>query len=401
MSSGDDYIIFGSPSIGDEELQEVRATLESCWIGTGPRVKRFEEAFAEYVGAKYAVALNSCTACLHLAMVTAGLEPGDEVITTPMTFAATANAIIHAGGVPVFVDCDRRSMNIDVNQIEAAITPRTRAILPVHFAGRPCDMEAIGRIASRHGLMVIEDAAHCIEGAYHGRKIGTISPITCFSFYVTKNMTTSEGGMICTDDAELAEQVKVYGLHGLSGDAWRRFSDGGYRHYEVVFPGFKNNMTDLAAAIGLCQLPRLVPWLTRRGEIWSQYDEAFADLPCWRPAPPEPGTVHARHLYTLLLDCAAAGLSRDQFMAELHQRGIGTGVHYRALHLHKYYRERFGYKPEDFPNAAWISERTVSLPLSAKLTPEDVDRIVTTVQSVLSKSRRHAPSEPRGQGESI
>lgn len=370
-------------------MAAVLRTLRSGWIGTGPRVTQFEEAFARYIGTSRAIALNSCTACLHLALLTADLAPGDEVITTPLTFAATSNAIVHAGATPVFVDVDRRTMNIDPDRIPAAITPRTRALLPVHFAGRPCEMDAIHRIAAAHRLKVIEDAAHCIEGYYHGRKIGTISRVTCFSFYVTKNMTTGEGGMICTDDAELAAKIKTYGLHGMSHDAWKRFSDAGYRHYEIIFPGFKYNLTDLAAAMGLCQLPRIEAWLRRREAIWSRYDEAFRNLPCRIPAPPAPDTRHARHLYTLLLDVEALRMSRDEVMAQLHARGIGTGVHYRALHLQAYYRDRFGFRPEDFPNAAWISERTISLPLSAKLTDSEVDRIIKAVQDVLGRSNYH------------
>ena len=380
------YIVFGSPSIGPEEINAVCETLKTCWIGTGPKVNEFENAFSKYLGARRCVALNSCTACLHLALLTVGVKPGDEVITTPLTFAATSNSILHVGATPVFVDVDESTMNIDPKQIEEAITPRTRAILPVHFAGRPCDMDPINQIASNYRLSVIEDAAHCIEGIYHGKKIGTISPVTCFSFYVTKNMTTAEGGMISTNDDNLASRVKTYGLHGLSQDAWKRFSDSGYKHYEVIFPGFKYNMTDIAAALGLCQLPRVEGWLKRREEIWARYDEAFADLPCKTPSPAEDGTRHARHLYTLLVDIDA-GLDRDAVMAGLHKLGIGTGVHYRAVHLHKYYRERFGYRPEDFPAAAYISDRTISLPLSAKLTDEEVDRVINAVKRTLVSAR--------------
>ena len=387
MPGSDPYIVFGSPYIGPEEFEEVRKTLESNWIGTGPRASALEKAFAEYVGCDHAVALNSCTASLHLSMVGSGIGPGQEVITTPLTFAATANAIVHVGATPVFVDVDRNTMNIDPARIEAAVTEHTKAIMPVHFAGRPCDMDAIGDIAERHGLLVIEDAAHCIEGSFRGRKIGAISPLTCFSFYVTKNMTTGEGGMICTNDGELARRLKVYGLHGLSGDAWKRFSDGGYRHYEVIFPGFKYNMTDLAASIGLCQLPRIETWIRQREEIWARYDEAFADLPCQTPAPAEVDTVHARHLYTLLIDEDACGISRDAFMGELHKRGIGSGVHYRALHLHAYYKERFGFAEDDFPEASWVSNRTVSLPLSAKLTDDEVERIIGNVTDLLTSSQ--------------
>lgn len=356
--------------------------METCWIGTGPRVHELEMSFAAYTGAKYALATSSGTAALHLAMVTSGVGAGDEVITTPMTFCATANAIIHTGATPVFADCKKDDMNIDPAAIEASITPRTKAILPVHFAGRPCDMDEIEAIAKRHGLFVIEDAAHATESVYRGRKIGTLSKLSCFSFYVTKNMTTGEGGMVTTDDPDLAKRIKIFGLHGLSADAWERFSDKGYKHYEVVFPGFKYNLTDLAASIGLAQLPHLATWLARREVVWKRYDDAFADLPVTRPAPPAPDTQHARHLYTLLIDDEAP-VRRDQFMAEMHRRRVGTGVHYRALHTHPYYLERFGYAPEQFPNAFAIGERTVSLPLSPKLTDADIERIIREVRSIL------------------
>jgi dTDP-4-amino-4,6-dideoxygalactose transaminase len=376
------YIIFGSPIIDAETIASVTGVLESCWLGTGPKVHALETEFAKYTGAKYALATSSCTAALHLAMVASGVGTGDEVITTPMTFCATSNAIIHTGATPVFVDCERSSMNIDPDAIEAAITPRTKAILPVHFAGRPCDMERIGAIAKKHDLLVIEDAAHAIEGAFHGKKIGSISSLTCFSFYVTKNMTTAEGGMLTTDDPELARKVKIFGLHGLSADAWGRFSDKGYKHYDVIFPGFKYNLTDLAASIGLVQLPHLPEWLARREQIWNEYDAAFASLPVTLPAPPAPNTVHARHLYTLLVN-SDARLQRDEFLSAMHGKRIGAGVHYRALHTHPYYRERWGFRPEQFPNAFHIGERTVSLPLSPKLTDKDVARVIAAVRSIV------------------
>jgi dTDP-4-amino-4,6-dideoxygalactose transaminase len=376
------YIVFGSPTIDREAIAAVARTMESCWIGTGPRVHEFEAAFAGYVEAKHALATSSCTAALHLAMVASGVGAGDEVITTPMTFCATANAILHTGATPVFVDCQRDSMNIDPAAIEAAITSRTKAIVPVHFAGRPADMDAITAIAERHNLLVIEDAAHAIESRYHGRKIGSIGHLTCFSFYVTKNMTTGEGGMVTTNDAALAEKIRVLGLHGLSADAWNRFSDAGYRHYDVVWPGFKYNLTDMAASLGLSQLPKLGGWLKRREELWQRYDQAFAGLPLRTPATPAPNTLHARHLYTILLD-AQAPLSRDAFLAEMHRRQIGTGVHYRALHVHPYYRDRWKFRPEQFPNALAIGQSTVSLPLMPKLTDEDAARVVEAVRALL------------------
>lgn len=380
-----DRIVFGSPVIGEAEIAEVVDTLRSGWIGTGPKVMRFEEMFRTYIGAKHAIAVNSATAALHLSLTVAGIGRGDEVITTPMTFAATANAVLHTGATPVFVDVNADSMNIDPARIEAAVTSRTRAIVPVHFAGRACDMDAITAVAEKHGLLIIEDAAHCIEGRYHDRKIGTIGALTCFSFYVTKNLVTGEGGMVTTENDDHAEKIKTYALHGMSADAWQRFSSKGYRHYQVVFPGFKYNMTDMQASLGIHQLPRLEQWLARRSEIWRRYNEAFADLPIATPAPDEPGTVHARHLYTILIEESRCGTARDQVLRELHERGIGTGVHYTALHLHPYYRERFGYREGDFPQAERIGDSTLSLPLSARLTDGAVGQIIDAVRAVIGR----------------
>ena len=377
------FIVFGAPLIGEEEIAEVVATLRSGWIGTGPRALAFEEAFRDYTGAAHAVAVNSCTAGMHLALIVAGVGAGDEVITTPMTFCATANVILHVGAVPVFVDVDKATLNIDPNRIEAAVTPRTRAILPVHMAGRPCDIDAVRAVAARHALTVIEDAAHCVEGRVGERRIGSISELTCFSFYATKNLTTAEGGMVTTSRADWAEALRRYRLHGLDQDAWKRYGPGGVRHYEAVVPGFKYNLSDLQAAMGLPQLRRLEQNLKRREEVWAIYDAAFVGLALTVPAAPAAGTRHARHLYTLLVDEARAGVTRDTFRERLNAMGVGTGVHFIAVHLHAYYRERFGFKPEDFPNAAWISARTVSLPLSAKLTDREVERVVEAVKGSL------------------
>ena len=382
----DRYLIFGAPVIGEEEIAEVVDSLRTAWLGTGPKVDHFEELLRDYTGAQHAMALHSCTAALHLSMLVAGLGEEDEVITTPMTFCATANSILHAGGTPVLVDCDRTTQLIDPQRIEDAITPRTRAIVPVHLTGRICDMDAIHDIAGRHELVVIEDAAHALEGVYRGKKVGNTSDFTCFSFYVTKNLTTGEGGLVTTNNPDFAAKIKMYGLHGLSRDAWRRFSDVGYRHYQVQVPGFKYNMMDLQAAIGIHQFAHLDQWLVRRREIWRRYDAAFADLPVGTPAPDDPDTVHARHLYTLMIDEARCGISRDDFMAELHRLRIGTGVHYIGIHLHPYYRERWGYQPGDFPNATWISERTVSLPLSQGLTDEDVEDVINAVRATILRA---------------
>jgi len=380
--SEEPYIVFGSPIIDQEVIGAVTKTLETCWIGTGPRVHEFEAAFAKYVGAEHALATSSCTAALHLAMVASGVGAGDEVITSPMTFCATANAIIHTGATPVFVDCQRDTMNIDPDEIEAAISPRTKAILPVHFAGRPANLDALTSIARKRGLLLVEDAAHAIESEFKGRKIGSIGDLTCFSFYVTKNMTTGEGGMVTTNDPELAKKIRVFGLHGLSADAWSRFRDSGYKPYDVVFPGFKYNLTDLAATIGLVQLPKLNEWLKRREWVWERYDKALDRLPITLPLSPEKNTVHARHLYTILINDDAR-VSRDAFMLEMHKRRIGTGVHYRALHTHVYYAERLGYSPDRYPNAHFIGQRTVSLPLTPKLTDQEVERVIRAVTEIL------------------
>jgi len=379
------FLVFGSPLIEQPEIDEVVGSLKSGWLGTGPKVHKFEEMFKEYKGVKYAMALNSCTACLHLAMLCIDIKPGDEVIVPTMTFAATANAVIHAGGTPIFADCKRDTMNIDPEDIERKITPKTKAIIPVHFAGRPCDMNKIMDIAERHNLKVIEDSAHAIEAEYKGKKTGTFGDIGCFSFYVTKNIITGEGGMAITDNEEYADKIKILGLHGMSKDAWKRFSDEGYKHYQVVYAGFKYNMMDLQAAIGIHQLPRIDKYWKRRQEIWNCYNEAFKDLPVFTPAPIEPDTRHAYHLYTLLLNIDNLKITRDQFLDEMTKRNIGVGVHYIVLHLHPYYQQTYGYKRGDFPNAEWISDRTASLPFSAKLTTKEVERVISTVRKILIK----------------
>jgi len=382
-----EFLVFGSPAIEQPEIDEVVECLKSGWIGTGPRVHKFENAFRDYIGSKYAMALNSCTAALHLSMLVSGVSAGDEVITTPMTFAATGNAILHTGAKPVFVDVEKDSMNIDPHLIEEAITPKTKAILPVHFAGRPCKMDHIMEIAQKNNLLVIEDAAHAIEAKYKGQKIGNIGEMTCFSFYVTKNLVTGEGGMVTTNNEEWAKKIKVFGLHGMSKDAWKRFADKGYKHYQVVSPGFKYNMMDIQASLGIHQLGRLGKNFERRKEIWGIYNKAFEGLPVTTPLE-EKNTVHARHLYTLLLDIDKLKISRDDFMNALHRENIGTGVHYVSLHLQPYYKETFGFKEDDFPNSAYISKRTVSIPFSAKLSDKDVQDVIKVVTKVVNQNMK-------------
>jgi dTDP-4-amino-4,6-dideoxygalactose transaminase len=384
----EDYLIFGSPLILEEDIDEVVATLRSGWIGTGPRATAFEKAFGDYIGAQHVAAVHSCTAALHLAMVALGLSPGDEVIVPSMTFAASANTVIHAGAVPVLADVDRDTMCIDPDDAARRITPRTRAIMPVHFAGRACAMNEILALAETHGLHVIEDCAHAIETLYHGHHMGTMGDLGAFSFYVTKNVVTGEGGMVTTSNKSWADHIKILALHGLSADAWKRFSDAGFKQYEVVEPGFKYNMMDLQAALGLGQLRRVEANLVRRCEVWKRYDEAFADLPAFLPAPDEEGTRHARHLYTLMLDIDRLSASRDEIQQALHRQNIGTGIHYRAVHLHQYYREAFGHKRGDLPNSEWISDRTISLPLSPKITDGDVNDVVFAVRRTLEHFTR-------------
>jgi dTDP-4-amino-4,6-dideoxygalactose transaminase len=382
------FLIFGSPSIEEEEIREVVDCLRSGWIGSGPRAEKFEQLFRDYIGADYALAVSSCTAALHLCLIAAGIGPGDEVITSPLTFASTANCVLHVGAIPVFADVERETMNIDPAAIEAATTSRTRAIIPVHFAGRPCRMDEIMKMACARNLLVIEDAAHAIEAWHRGRKIGTIGDATCFSFYVTKNLVTGEGGMATTSRADWAEKIGIYRLHGLSKHAWQRYTADAPSHYQVMAPGFKYNMTDIQASLGIHQLARIERYLERREKIWAQYDEAFQDLAVHRPAPPEPGTRHARHLYTLLIDPTEAGISRDEFRTRLHALNIGTGVHFIALHLHPYYSDRYSLRRGQFPNAEFISDRTVSLPLSAKLTDQDVQDVIEAVRAAVPKRRK-------------
>lgn len=380
-----DFLVFGSPSIGEEEIAEVEACVRSGWLGTGPRVAKFEQNFALYqhVSPAQVAAVNSCTAALHVSMVAAGLEAGSEVITTPLTFCATVNAIIHAGLTPVLADVDLVTQNIDPAAIEAAITPRTRAIVPVHFAGRPCNMNAIMAIANKHNLLVIEDCAHAIETTYHGKKAGTFGDFGCFSFYATKNVVTGEGGMIIGRDESLIARAKVLALHGMSKDAWHRFGDKGYKHYQVVEAGFKYNMMDLQAALGIHQLARVEHNWLRRQQIWDYYQQELANLPITRPAPIESNTRHAYHLYTIGIDENRTGISRDAFLNAMNQHKIGTGVHYLALTEHPYYQQRYGWQPEQTPIATQIGRHTVSLPISAKLSDADVERVVDAIRANL------------------
>jgi dTDP-4-amino-4,6-dideoxygalactose transaminase len=377
------FLVFGRPCIGQEEIDEVVMTMKSGWLGTGPKTHQLEKEFAEYLGVKHCIALSSCTAALHLSMLAIGIGPGDEVIVPAMTFCASANAVIHAGATPVFADCILPEVTIDPEDIKRKITSHTKAILPVHLYGRPANMEVIKNLADDSGLYVIDDAAHAIETQIKGVKMGHFGDLTCFSFYITKNMTTVEGGMIATNDDEWADRIKIYALHGMSKDAWARFSDKGYKHYQVIMPGYKYNMTDMQASLGIHQLRKIEKHLIRRQMIWEYYNKEFANLPIDLPAPFDPETRHACHLYTLQVR-KDTGCSRDELMLRLHDYKIGTGVHYTALHLHPYYTSTYNYKQGDFPNCEHVGNSTLSIPLSANLTDNDINDVVEAVKMAVT-----------------
>ncbi len=374
------YLVFGQPLLEAPEIEEVLASMRTAWLGTGPKAAEFERRIAAYKGVPHAVALNSCTAGLHLSCLVLGLQPGDEVITTPMTFCATINAIVHAGATPVLADVDPVTMNIDPEQVRRRITRRTRALLPVHFAGRAAAMDELMAIARQHDLRVIEDCAHAIETEYRGQKVGTIGDLGVLSFYSTKNIVCGEGGVVLTKDADLARRTKTLGLHGMSHDAWKRFSDDGYRQYDVEEIGFKYNMMDLQAAIGMHQILRVERYWQRRLVIWDRYMRELADLPIGLPAPFAAEERHALHLFTVQIDRAVCGRDRDTVMRLMHEQKIGTGVHYRSIPNMTAYRERFGWRAEDYPAAAKIGENTLSLPLSPRLDDDDVSRVIAALR---------------------
>ena len=382
-----EYLPFCRPALGEEEISEVVDTLRSNWITTGPKTKRFEADFAAYLGSPGALALNSCTAALHTALATLGVGPGDEVITTPITFAASANVIEHVGARPVLVDVEPDTLNIDPAAIEAAITPRTKVILPVHFAGHPVELDVIWEIAARKGLEVVEDAAHALPAKYKGRLIGSGPNPVAFSFYATKNLTTAEGGML-TGEPEFLARARIRSLHGMSGDAWRRYGRGGSWRYDVLCPGFKYNMTDIQAALGLWQLRKLARLQQRRREVVDAYQRAFADHPALEIPVERPTVEHAWHLYVLRLRLDALEIGRDRFIEELATRNIGTSVHFIPIHIHPYYRDKYGYAPDDFPAAHGSFGRMLSLPLHPLLSDQDVADVIEAVLDVVRTHRR-------------
>lgn len=385
-----EFIVFGAPVIGREEIDEVTKTLRSGWIGTGPKVQRFENEFKKFIGAKYAVATNSCTAALHLSLIANGIKEGDEVIVTPMTFGATVNVIEHVRAKPVFADIEMDSYNLDPKEIRKKISRRTKAIIPVHLFGLPCKMDEINEIAEENNLKVIEDAAHALGSEFKGRRVGSLGNCTCFSFYPTKNITTIEGGMITTSDAGIADKTRVLRLHGQSLGAWQRYlSKHGGETYEIIYPGFKYNMPDVSAALGLHQLKKLGGFLRTRERYAKIYDEGLKDLnELILPPKGDHNFKHSWHLYAVLIKPELLKIGRDEMIKALLKENIGTGIHYRAVHLHSYYREKYGYKIGDYPSAEFVSERTFSLPLSPKMSEEDVYDVVTAVKRIVRYFRK-------------
>lgn len=424
MSERTEFLPFALPEIGPEEFDEVRSVLESGWLTSGAKVQQFEREFAEHVGAKYSVAVNSCTAAMHLALEAIGLERGDFVLTTPYTFAATAEVIRYFDAVPVFIDVTPDTLNIDPGALASTIEElnrwlatgaeptlpgvarvarhheerpavsrgRIRAVIPVHMAGHPCDMHAIGEIAKTHGLAVIEDAAHACSARYQGRPVGAtlvggVPSATCFSFYATKTLTTAEGGMVTTDSEVIANRIRVMSLHGISRDAWKRYTAEGSWYYEITAPGYKYNMPDVLAAIGLAQLRKVEAMRERREAIARQYDAAFEGRPEFDGPSMHGDIVHAWHLYMLRLRDGASPVSRDRFVEELKSRNIGASVHFIPLHTHPYYRLTYGYQPSDFPAAVQEYRREISLPIYSRMTDADVRSVIDATLAAVKQPR--------------
>ena len=388
MPTHNEFVPFHRPVIDEDEIRSVVETLKSGWLTTGPKVKRFEEDFARYLGCRHAIAVNSGTAALHLALDAIGIKEGDEVILPTMTFAATAEVVLYFKANPVLVDCQGDTLNLDPTQIEASITSKTKAIIPVHIAGQPCNMDEILKISRRHNLRVIEDAAHALPASHNGHTIGTIGDITCFSFYVTKTITTGEGGMATTENSDWAERMRMMSLHGISHDAWKRYTKEGSWYYEILSPGFKYNLTDIAAAIGIEQLKKCNEFWEARQRIAANYAKAFADLREIQVPACRNDVQHAWHLFVIQLSLERLKINRNQFIEALREKEIGTSVHFIPLHLHPYYRDRFGYKPEDFPSASEVFERIVSLPIYPGMTEANVRDVIVAVRKLVQQYRR-------------
>lgn len=384
-----EFLPFSIPTIEEEEIAEVVDSLRSGWITTGPKVKIFEDAFKSYVDAPFAVPLSSATAGLQLAMMALGIGQGDEVVTTPMTFAATVNMIVRVGATPVLADIEPGTLNMDVAAAREKITERTKAIVPVHFAGLPCDMDAIFALAREFNLRVLEDAAHAVGTEYRGKRIGSLDSVSVFSFHPIKNITTGEGGMVCTRDEKLAEEVSLLKFHGMSREAWKRYSAQGTPNYDIVLPGFKCNMMDIQAALGIHQLAKLDRFIKQRSGIAALYNEAFSSVEeIITPSAAAYDHRHAWHLYTPLVRIEGLAIDRDGFMAELKKENIGTGLHFKAVHHHPWYRENLPVPAGSLPNADYASDRILSLPLFPKMTMEDAADVVEAVKKVLARNRR-------------
>lgn len=380
-----EFLPYALPLIENDDIEAVVDSLKSNWVTKGPKTVEFEKRFAEYIGVKHAIAFNSCTAGLHTTLVAAGIGEGDEVITTPMTFAASANVIIHAGATPVFVDIDPITMNIDHTKIEEKITPRTKALIPVHMAGFPCEMDEIMDIASKHNLFVLEDAAHAVHTRYKDKMIGSIGDATAFSFYATKNLMTGEGGMVTTDNDELADKLRVYSLHGMSRNAWNRYTNKGSWHYEITFPGYKYNMTDIQAALGMTQLAKLQSMQSTRESIAFRYNQAFSTLSELEIPIDREYARHAWHLYIIKLNLEKISVDRAEFIELLREENIGTSVHFIPVHLHPYYRDTFGFERGFMPQAENVYDRIISLPLYPKMSDSDVQDVIEAVRIVVAK----------------
>lgn len=385
----DDFIPFHRLSIGPEEFQAVRQVLESGWLTTGPVTQQFEREFAAFVNCKYAVAVNSCTAALHLALEAAGVSAGDEVLLPTYTFAATAAVVIHLGARPVLCDSMPGGFNIDPADAAARITPKTRAILAVHIAGEPCDLQALHELAQDHGIQLIEDAAHALPASYGGRRIGSISRLTAFSFYATKTLTCGEGGMLTTDSQECAARASQMRLHGIRGDAWNRYSKEGSWDYKIVDAGFKANMPDLLAALGLAQLRKADAFHQRRSEIAETYLRRLSRIEELETPPAGlANTTHAWHLFILRLRSEMLTVNRRESIGQLKEAGVGTSVHFIPLHLHPYYRDHYGYSYGDFPHAEDASSRCISLPIYPDLSDGELKRVLAAVERLVQKNRR-------------
>ena len=383
-----EFLPFHIPVIGAEEIDAVVDVLRSGWLTTGAKAKQFESDFARFTGARHAVAVNSATAALHLALEAAGVQQGDEVIVPTMTFTATAEVVCYLGARPVLVDCEPDTLNLDVGRLDGALSPRTKAIIPVHFAGQPCAMDRIVEFARAHGLVVIEDAAHALPALYRERMIGSIGDITCFSFYATKTITTGEGGMATTNNPQWAERIRVLSLHGISHDAWKRYAAEGSWYYEVASAGYKYNLTDIAASLGIEQLKKCQSFYHARRRISAMYSAGFADLPEITSPACRPNLQHAWHLYVIQLDLERLTIGRREFIEELKRANIGTSVHFIPLHLHPFYQGAFGYRADDFPVASAVYQRIISLPIYPTMTDRDVQDVICAVTNIVQRNRR-------------